>query len=67
VRDAWHRAQEKKTGAFHEASSAAQAKLTDLLSEVVAAGGEVHAVETYKGWMEIDSFEDYQRAWAVLR
>ena len=67
IRDAWHRAAEKKTGAFHEASSTAQAKLTDLLAEVIAAGGDVNAIETYKGWMEVDTFEDYQRAWSVLR
>jgi len=26
----------------------------------------VKAVETFKGWMEVDTFEDYQRAWAAV-
>ena len=25
------------------------------------------AVEIHKGWMEIESFEDYRRAWRELR
>jgi len=45
----------------------AQAKLPDLLQEIIASGEQVHAVDIYKGWVEIDSFDDYQRAWAILR
>ncbi len=43
-----------------------KAGLTDLLQALVDRGQSVKAVEVYKGWMEIDSFEDYQRAWAML-
>jgi phosphoenolpyruvate phosphomutase len=42
------------------------ASLIDLVQELIARGHAVKAVETYKGWVEIDSFEDYQRAWAML-
>jgi len=24
-------------------------------------------VPTFKGWMEVDSFEEYQQAWAKIR
>jgi choline kinase len=24
-------------------------------------------VNIYKGWMEVDTFEDYQRAWAYIK
>jgi phosphoenolpyruvate phosphomutase len=51
---------------FHEAPALRCAKLTDLLQELINRGREVKAVETYKGWLEIDSFEDYQRAWMML-
>ena len=28
---------------------------------------DVQAVDVYKGWLEIDTFEDYRRAWALLK
>ena len=49
---------------FHEAASFSQATLPDLLQEVVASGGRVSSVAIHKGWTEIDTFLDYQRAWA---
>lgn len=52
---------------IHEAPRLRQAKLTDLLQMLIDAGHAVHAVDVYKGWTEIDTFEDYQRAWADLR
>lgn len=68
LRDAWARAAEGKAGApVHEAPKFQVAKLTDILQTVIDAGGEVHAVDIYKGWMEIDTFEDYQRAWSTIR
>jgi phosphoenolpyruvate phosphomutase len=51
---------------LQESPSLAKAGLPDLLQELVARGHSVKAVEIYKGWMEIDSFEDYQRAWGML-
>lgn len=50
----------------HADALAADAALTDLLQAVVDRGLTVHTIDTYKGWMEIDTFEDYQRAWAQL-
>ena len=57
--------QGRNTG-FHESSNLEQASLTDLLQELIQAGHEVHAVCTYKGWMDVDSFEDYQKAWVEI-
>lgn len=51
---------------FHEAESIRTAAFTDLLQELVLQGHPVACVDTYKGWLEIDTFEDYQRAWAEL-
>jgi phosphoenolpyruvate phosphomutase len=68
IKEAWNRATESKPGAkFHEALELKKATLTDLLQEVINSGADVSAVDIYKGWMEIDTFEDYQRAWASLR
>lgn len=52
---------------FHEAASVGDAAFTDLLQTLVAAGHPVTCVSTWKGWLEIDTFEDYQRAWAEIR
>ena len=58
---------EAPAGAFHEADSLHRASVTDLLQELVTRGDKVSSVGIYKGWMEIDTFEDYQRAWANLK
>lgn len=54
-------------GPFHEAPSLEQASLTDMLQEIIDHGQKVSAVHIYKGWMEVDTFEDYQRAWAYIK
>jgi phosphoenolpyruvate phosphomutase len=40
-----------------------QASLTHLLQAMIDRGSVVAAVEIHKGWMEIESFDDYRRAW----
>ncbi len=52
---------------FHEAPSLAKASLTDMLQELVDRGHDVSCLPIYKGWMEVDTFEDYQQAWAELK
>lgn len=52
---------------FHEAESLARANLTDLLQELIDRGQPVSCIDVYKGWMEIDTFDDYRRAWSELR
>ncbi len=54
-------------GPVHEAGSVQQAGFTDLLQSLIAAGQPVTCVSVWKGWLEIDTFEDYQRAWAEIR
>jgi phosphoenolpyruvate phosphomutase len=56
----------KATG-FHEAGEFARASLPDLIQELIDTGVSVEAVPIYKGWMEVDSFEEYQKAWAKIR
>lgn len=52
---------------FHEAATLERASLTDLIQQLIDAGHEVQCIPIYKGWMDVDSFEDYQKAWAELR
>ena len=52
---------------FHEAGAFTKASLTDMIQELIDQGHAVHCVPIYKGWMEVDSFEEYQKAWAKIR
>lgn len=54
-------------GPFHEAESLARAALTDLIQELIDRGVAVSCIDVFKGWMEINTFEDYRRAWSELR
>ena len=35
-----------------------------LIQELIDSDIPVGVVDVYKGWMEIDTFDDYRRAWA---
>lgn len=52
---------------YGESGHLRAAKLTDILQDLIQRGVAVQPVDIYKGWAEIDTFEDYQRAWADLR
>lgn len=53
-------------GPFQSAPSLKEASFTDLLQELIDRGVDVQALDVYKGWLEVDTFEDYKRAWALL-
>ena len=55
---------EGSSGAFHEAPGIRRAALTDMLAQLIQAGKSVSAVSIYKGWSEVNTFEDYRKAWA---
>jgi phosphoenolpyruvate phosphomutase len=66
--DLWGQLTEKSPGAkVHEAASPKEATLCDLVQVLVDRGTEVQAIDVYKGWLEIDTFEDYKRAWALIK
>jgi phosphoenolpyruvate phosphomutase len=68
VTECWAQLTEtKREGAFHEAPSLRTATFPDLVQELIARGVDVQAIDVYKGWLEIDTFEDYRRAWALLK
>jgi phosphoenolpyruvate phosphomutase len=52
-------------GPFGEAPSFAMAKVTDILQHLIDRGHDVRAVDVYKGWTEVDTFDDYRRAWGL--
>ena len=65
--DCYHQLSETQKGNFHEADSLRHASFTDLVQELIDRGNEVRAIDVYKGWLEIDTFEDYRRAWALIK
>ena len=52
--------------AFHEAPSINKANFTDMIQEIIDEGFDVKNLDTYGDWMEIDTFEDYRKAWSVV-
>ena len=52
---------------LHQAKSVKTAAITDVLQALVDKGLSVRSIDTYKGWTEIDTFEDYRRAWSLVR
>ena len=37
-----------------------------MLREMIDRGEELTSVDVYKGWCEVDTFEDYRRAWETV-
>ena len=37
-----------------------------MLQELINRKHDIACVDIYKGWLEIDTFEDYRRAWAKI-
>ena len=58
---------DSQAGRLHESESLEKAAFTDILQELVNRDHQVACVDIYKGWLEIDTFEDYQRAWAKMK
>jgi phosphoenolpyruvate phosphomutase len=54
-------------GPFHEAPAFEQASFTDLIQELIEQGQRIACLDIYKGWMEVDTFEDYRRMWANVK
>jgi phosphoenolpyruvate phosphomutase len=50
----------------HESPSLRTAKLTDLLQEVIRRSHAVSSIGIYQGWLEVDTFDDYRRAWTEV-
>lgn len=52
---------------FHESPSLEKASLTDMIQELILRDIPVTCIDIYKGWLEIDTFGDYQRAWKEIK
>ena len=50
---------------LHQAQNLRRGGAHRLPAGLVDDGLAVRTIDTYKGWMEIDTFEDYRRAWGA--
>ncbi len=62
-----HQELSEKKGAVGDAKSMKDASFTDIVQELINRGSEVQALDVHKGWLEIDTFDDYKRAWALIK
>lgn len=66
LRAAYRKALRRKKAAYHNASSLKDVQMTDVLQEIIDQGGRVHVIRIASGWFDIETFEDYRRAWREL-
>jgi phosphoenolpyruvate phosphomutase len=53
-------------GAFHDAPRLGLASLTDVFQEAIDRGEEIAGVEVSSGWLEIQTFTDYELACQIV-
>ena len=63
LRDAYAKALKKRKSRFHNAADLDRAQFTDLVQELIDRKEKVHAVSVRGGWLDINTFEDYRKAW----
>ena len=63
----WDLLKQGEIRGFHESPSLEKASLTDMVQELIHQDVPIHCIDIYKGWLEIDTFGDYQRAWSELK
>lgn len=51
---------------FHEAPNFERASLSDIFQEMLTRDIEIACLDIYKGWMEVDTFDDYRKMWAEI-
>ena len=53
--------------AYQRSATLEKAYLTDLFQEITDLGTAVHCVTIERGWKEIDTVEDYEKAVKALK
>ena len=68
LQKAYHRARASVNGRpFQEALNFSRASITDLIQELIDGGERVESIDIYKGWLEVDTLADYERAWHLVK
>jgi phosphoenolpyruvate phosphomutase len=51
---------------FHQARHIRTASFVDFVQELLNLGEKISALEIWRNWIEVDTFEDYRLAWKLL-
>ena len=55
-----------KNKKFHESPSITEAYFTDMIQEIINTNFQINHLDVYGDWIEIDTFEDYRKAWSEV-
>lgn len=67
LQKAYAKAASRNGHAFQNAPNLKKAQFTDMVQELIDQGEKVNAVVIRSGWIDIETFEDYQKAWQVAK
>lgn len=51
---------------FHNAKNIQTASFIDFIQELIDRKEKVSAIEIWRNWIEVDTFEDYRQAWNLI-
>ncbi len=51
---------------FHHAENIQRASFVDFIQELINCEEEVTALEIWRTWIDVDTFEDYRNAWKLI-
>ncbi len=51
---------------FHHAKRIHEASLIDFFQELINQGEKISALEIWRNWIDVDTFEDYRKAWKFI-
>ena len=51
---------------FHNSSSLRKASLLDFFQELIEQHENINALEIWRSWIDVDTFEDYRNSWKLI-
>jgi phosphoenolpyruvate phosphomutase len=51
---------------FHNSNSLKKASLLDFVQELIEQNENINALEIWRSWIDVDTFEDYRNSWKLI-
>jgi len=51
---------------FHNSSSLRKASFLDFVQELIEQNENINALEIWRSWIDVDTFEDYRNSWKLI-
>ena len=51
---------------FHNSSSLSKASILDFVQELIEQQESINALEIWRSWIDVDTFEDYRNSWKLI-